>query len=329
MPGAPSISRVSPGAEGGDRAPSPMVSVVSPFYNRMEFLGPLVATLEAQTCKDFELVIADDGSTDQLSAAAASVTASFPVQYIRLAENRGAAAARNVAIAAARGRYIAFLDSDDAWRPNKLQAQLAHLENSQNSQLVSLTRQFVRGQGRAYVTPGTLMTSQDRVGEYLFLKDGIIQSSMMFMSAALAKATLFDEQSKRHDDWSFALRLQERGARFEMLADPLTIYNDEPGRARRSPPYSASRLEWLQKRRVQLGEAPYLAATAAVASHLRFRWQALRLIGKARRAGAIGPMRALYYSLAWCFPLVRRCAVALRRSGSVVVAGDELQNRKS
>ena len=288
---------------------NPTVSVVSPFYNRARFLPAIIDTLEAQTYRDFELVIADDGSTDELAEAVAKANASFPIQYVRLDKNGGAAHARNIGIDAARGRYIALLDSDDGWLPDKLRTQLDHLKQTDEGRLVSLTRQTVKGRG-THLAPTALMTPQDDVGSYLFLQNGVIQSSMMFLSTDLAKSTRFDDESTRHDDWSFALRLQEAGARFEMLAAPLTIYNDEAGRMRRSPPYSRSRLDWLQKWRRHLGEAPYFAAAAAVASHLRFDWQALPIIARAMRKGAISPIRAVYYALAWGFPPVRTWTVA-------------------
>jgi glycosyltransferase involved in cell wall biosynthesis len=296
-------------AETSNHSYDPAISVVSPFYNRADYLAVIVESLERQTFRDFELIIADDGSSDDLQGAVARLRASFPVRYLRAEENCGAASARNRGIEAARGRYIALLDSDDSWAPQKLQSQFEHLENAGESSLVSLTRQQVRGRN-SFVAPHRLMQPGDDVGSYIFLKGGIIQSSMMFLSADLAKAVRFEEGSKRHDDWSFALRLQQAGARFQMLEEPLTIYNDEPGRVRRSPTYTASRLEWLNQWREQLGEAPYLAASAMVASHLRRDRdvRTLGLIANAWRQGAIGPARAAYYALVWAIPPLRQVA---------------------
>lgn len=104
------------------------VSVVSPFHNRREWLPPLMNMLEAQTLKDFELIIVDDGSTDGLMDALANAHPAFALRPIRLEENKGAAFARNVGIDASRGRYVALLDSDDAWHPDKLQRQFELLE---------------------------------------------------------------------------------------------------------------------------------------------------------------------------------------------------------
>ncbi|MFN4140734.1 glycosyltransferase family 2 protein [Aestuariivirga sp.] len=297
----------------------PVVSVVSPFYDRAAYLPSVILTLQAQSFRDVELVIADDASRDGLAGAVEKIDAGFPVRYVRLASNRGAASARNAGIDAARGRYIALLDSDDGWHPDKLLLQLRHLEAAETpGRLVSLTRQVVKGR-RSHVAPSCLMTPADDVGDYLFRQGGIIQSSMMMLSRNLAAEVRFEEGSRGHDDWSFALRLQSAGARFEMLPEPLTIYDDGTGRMRRSPSYSAARLQWLQQRRAEIGEAAYWAAVAAVASHLPKTSAAnpLRLIATAHGNGAVGLPRTAYYMLSWAFPPAR----SLARSAFAAWAG--------
>lgn len=294
-------------------ARAPRISVVTPFHNRAALLPALLATLHEQSFKDFELVIVDDGSTDGLEQAMAGAQASFPMRFVRLPRNRGAATARNAGIDAARGEYVALLDSDDAWHPEKLHCQLRHLEDSAQP-LVSLTRQQIIGT-RGYVTPARLMRPDDDVGSYLFLHGGVIQSSMMMLRRDLAAEVRFEDGSTGHDDWSFALRLQQRGARFEMLEQPFTLYDDGGQRPRRSPAYTAKRLGWLGQRRTQLGEAAYWAAVAATASHLRtgHRTQSLQLIATACRNRGISRARAAYYMLAWAFPPARTLARQVRQ----------------
>lgn len=290
-----------------DFAPRPAISVVSPFHNRRTFLPGLIETLDQQSFTDFELIIVDDGSTDGLGEAIAALRTRFPVNFIRLEQNRGAAVARNLGINAARGRYVALLDSDDSWHPEKLRLQFAQLEaNSSGHELVSLTRQLVRSR-YSYVSPHKAMGPDDDVGSYLFLQGGVIQSSMMMLSRDLAERVRFENSNHGHDDWSFALRLQAEGARFVMLREPLTVYDDTAGRTRRSPTYSAARLIWLEDSRTALGERAYWAAAAAVASHLK-RGPEVNPLGIIRSAyshGAISTARAAYYAMAWAFPAVR------------------------
>jgi glycosyltransferase involved in cell wall biosynthesis len=288
-------------------APVPSMSVVSPFHNRRAFLAGVIETLGQQTFTDFELIIVDDGSSDGLADDIAGLKTDFPIRFIRLEQNRGAAAARNVGIDAARGRYVALLDSDDAWHPEKLRLQFEQLENNTSGhELVSLTRQLVRSR-YAYVSPAFAMGPDDDVGSYLFLRGGVIQSSMMVLSRDLAGRVRFDKSDHGHDDWSFALRLQAAGARFAMLEQPLTIYDDTAGRTRRSPKYSIARLGWLEERRTALGERAYWAAAAAVASHLPLGSgvNPLGIIHAAYRQRSISTARAAYYVLVWAFPSVR------------------------
>lgn len=100
----------------------PRVSVVIPAYNAEAHIGEALASLRAQTCKEMEVIVVDDGSSDRTSDV---VTQGFPeVRCIRQA-NGGASSARNKGVQEARGEWVAFLDADDAWHPDKLRAQLA------------------------------------------------------------------------------------------------------------------------------------------------------------------------------------------------------------
>src|SRR5579871_3655533 len=297
-----------------NRSRPPAVSVITPFYNRAGCFADIAETLHAQSFQDFELVIVDDGSDDDLRLEIEKVEAKFPIRLVRLDRNKGAASARNVGIDNSSGTYVAFLDSDDAWMPEKLLAQFHQLENaSDRSSLVSLTRHLVVG-ARTYEAPRRLLNRLDPIGEYLFQRDGIIQSSMMFMTTDLAKSARFEDGGRGHDYWSFALRLERMGARFEMLPAALTIYNNADGRVRRSPAYSQARFDWLERWRGHLGEGPYLAARAAFASNMSRgpSRRALHAIGSALYHRAIPPWRAAYYAATVAFPSVRKWAVLVK-----------------
>src|SRR3990170_700697 len=97
----------------------PKVSVVLPVHNKTESLPAAVASVLGQTFGDFELLIVDDGSSDDLAPILALPSRDARIQVIRHGHNRGPAAARNTGIKHAKGDYIAFLDSDDVWNRDK------------------------------------------------------------------------------------------------------------------------------------------------------------------------------------------------------------------
>ena len=96
----------------------PAVSVVTPVSNAAATLAATVASVRAQNFADWKLLLVDDASTDGSPALARALAAAEPrIRLLALPENGGPAAARNAGIRAARGRYIAFVDADDLWRP--------------------------------------------------------------------------------------------------------------------------------------------------------------------------------------------------------------------
>jgi teichuronic acid biosynthesis glycosyltransferase TuaG len=116
----------------------PLVSIITPSWNVAALIGETIASVQAQTLTDWELLIADDCSTDQTAAVVESFAANDPrVKLIRQPRNGGPALARQAAIEQAQGRFVAFLDSDDLWLPAKLERQIAFAQ--QNRAALSFT----------------------------------------------------------------------------------------------------------------------------------------------------------------------------------------------
>lgn len=108
---------------------APHVSVITPSYNSIRFIGETILSVQNQSYEDWEMIVVDDASTDQsLAKIKEIIKGDSRIRLLSLKENVGAAKARNLAIKEARGRYIAFLDSDDIWLPHKLQMQLLFME---------------------------------------------------------------------------------------------------------------------------------------------------------------------------------------------------------
>ena len=109
-----------------------MVSIVVPVYNAKKYIAKTIEMVEAQTYKDWELILVDDCSRDGSAAYIEELISSQAkrIKLIKKERNEGAAAARNTGIDAAIGRYIAFLDADDVWQADKLEKQIAFIPMS-------------------------------------------------------------------------------------------------------------------------------------------------------------------------------------------------------
>jgi glycosyltransferase involved in cell wall biosynthesis len=142
------------------------VSVVIPTFNRWPMLAEAVASVVTQNGVDFELIIVDDGSTDEtptrLANLARELTAAKHAIRILRTANRGPAAARNRGVAAAAAPYIAFLDSDDLWRPCKLRQQFERMKDAPEC-VVSQTDEIWMRRG-VRVNPG--LRHRKRAGDF-------------------------------------------------------------------------------------------------------------------------------------------------------------------
>ncbi|MGH6612741.1 glycosyltransferase family 2 protein [Sphingomonas sp.] len=223
----------------------PTFSVVIPLYNRAELIALTINSVLAQDFSDFEIIVVDDGSQDNPEPVIAAIGDSR-IRYVRQ-DNAGGGAARNRGIEAARGRYIAFLDSDDQFLPGKLSIMAAALPDDSVTVLYSQMR-VDRGVDRYWIRPERGIRRDEDVGEYLFCANQFMQTSTMVVPTLLAQQVRFDPTLKRGQDLDFSVRLQGAGARFEMIEQALTIWLDasEVGRTSYVKGYETS-LDWLER----------------------------------------------------------------------------------
>lgn len=120
----------------------PVVSVIIPTYNRRQFLARSISSVLDQTYRDLELIIADDASNDGTREFVLGLS-DRRVRYLPLPANRGSCAAKNAAVKIAKAQYIAFLDSDDAWHPTKLERQLQVIASDPDVDVVFTGWQWV------------------------------------------------------------------------------------------------------------------------------------------------------------------------------------------
>lgn len=181
----------------------PFVSVVIPTYSRLGFLGRALASVKSQTFDDYEIIVVDDGSSDGTSEFVRKL--SDPrIRCLRHASNRGAPAARNTGCEAARGAWIAFLDSDDEWFPQKLEKQIRLLNDTTNSTAALVTCGWGR-EGRTIVP-----MSQGHDHERILRWDlPIITSTILARAEVLRKIGLFDVELPAYQEWDLTLRLSK------------------------------------------------------------------------------------------------------------------------
>lgn len=132
---------------------NPKLTVITPVYNAEEFLGETIESVLNQTYENFEYLLIDDCSTDSSAAIVKRYEEKDArIKYIKLNENSGAAVARNKGLKKARGRYVAFVDSDDIWYPEKLEKQLAFMQ--ENNRGFTYTKyERISEQGEVLGTP--------------------------------------------------------------------------------------------------------------------------------------------------------------------------------
>lgn len=109
---------------------SRLVSIIMPSYNTGRFIKETIESVLAQTYTNWELIIVDDCSTDNTDEIVGHYLTDERIRYIKNETNSGAALSRNRALREAKGKWIAFLDSDDLWEPDKLEKQIAFMENN-------------------------------------------------------------------------------------------------------------------------------------------------------------------------------------------------------
>ena len=211
----------------GDRKTPPRVSVVVPCYNRAELLDAALRSAAAQTFRDFEMIVVDDGSTDGTPL----VLAEWERRGVRVLRqaNRGPSAARNNGVRAARGELLAFLDSDDLWRRNYLEEVVAVFDEHPDAGLVAPAFQTMHADGRATrclvgkKSPGALYTTQSLLrGDVGTIINPVIRRDL-FLSAGG-----YDEALRSGEDCDLWLRLSCL-APMRHLPRPLMLYRQHPG----------------------------------------------------------------------------------------------------
>jgi len=252
------------------------VSVIIASYNLAEYLPAALDSAIGQTCRPTEIIVVDDGSTDDSVAVASRYG---PPVRVLSQENRGAAAARNRAIDEAAGEWLAFLDADDVWHPTYLERQLAAVDGP--DVVCAFSDFYLFGEGRERSdrqSPDHACQPDFRVAmlcEYSALV------SMSVVRAQALEGLRFPEGITDSEDMIFFLELRERGS-FVHTREPLVGYRIRPTSAVRRAGHElrsvATRYEYLRRHRERYSRADSEAvrrrlAEALIPSHGRALWK--------------------------------------------------------
>jgi glycosyltransferase involved in cell wall biosynthesis len=207
----------------------PKISVIIPAYNQADYLGESIQSVLHQDYKDFEIVVVDDGSTDNT----AQVVREFSdprVGYV-YQENRGLAGARNTGIRNSCGQYLSFLDSDDLFLPENLSLLVTELENNPDVGFVSGQVIPVDENGKPV---GKIFENHlPSDPSFLLLGNPVQVGCMMLRRSHQEKVGYFDESLRSYEDWDMWLRLARAGCKMRWLPRPVSEYRFHTGQMTR------------------------------------------------------------------------------------------------
>jgi glycosyltransferase involved in cell wall biosynthesis len=198
------------------------VSVVIPTFNRRDYITIALDSVLAQTYKDYEIVVIDDGSSDDTKEVLKPYQETIRYFY---QENRGISGARNRGIRESRGDYIALLDSDDYWLPEKLKCQVDRIREEPGCGMVA-TR-------CSSIAPDGTFRKKNRPGKSGWILNDIFRANFIRTSSVLITRTcfdtvgLFDESLPECEEYDLWLRIAKQYP-IAFINEPLTVYTDNP-----------------------------------------------------------------------------------------------------
>lgn len=273
----------------------PRFSIVIPTYNRAASVEATLTSCFEQRYTDLEIVVVDDGSSDNTLAVLNAIK--DPRLVVVSQENAGPAAARNHGMRVARGEYIAFLDSDDVWYPEFLSQANDALE--QDPQQLLYGQIIVdRGVNKYWVKPDVAIAKDESIFDYLYVKGAFIQTSTIVMPANLKDQVSWDESVVFGDNDQFAIDCWQTGIPFRMLEKPMTLYADivSADALSQLPIYDGSSdkvknfFHWMHKQKPHMSEQAWHGFRARFESVGLARSnpvQSIRLLLAARKANAM------------------------------------------
>lgn len=312
------------------RIPDPLVSVVIPTRDRPDLVTVAIRSALAQSLGAIEVIVVIDGPDLQTEESIQRID--DPRLRARpLPRPAGAPSARNAGVQEARGRWVAFLDDDDEWLPEKLALQYESARTSSRRHPIITCRVIARSPSGDFIWPRRFPRSDETIGEYLFCRtspffgEGLVPTNTIFTTRELLQAVPFDGALRDHEDLDWLLRVSAMegvGIEFVARSEPLAIWHIEQRWSRMSDRvdwrYS---LGWIRARRDLVTRRAYAAYVltwlGATAARGRDRSAFLPLLREAWRHGSPVSVDLLSYLGYWLAPRdlqAKAAALFARRS---------------
>ncbi|KVO52031.1 hypothetical protein WT77_20675 [Burkholderia stagnalis] len=279
---------------------TPLISVVIPTYNRAHTIERAIRSVLGQTYAQVEIVIVDDCSTDDTERVVRAIGAGC-LTYVRNDRNLRGGASRNRGVSLAKGELIAFLDSDDEWKPDKLALQVREIGRAADpARTVCYTRLLLCHPGGHLLQPDRGLAAGEPVADYLFRHGGYMQTSSLLMPAELLRAHPFDVSLKKHQDWDLTLRLERDGCAFRYIDAPLTIWHQD-GEQRVSDLVDiGGSVAWIERFRNVIPTAAFwgfmvrIVVPELAKTSIRSRLKGMWILAMALASGTIGMRRFVF-----------------------------------
>jgi glycosyltransferase involved in cell wall biosynthesis len=269
----------------------PLISAIIPTFKRKDLIHRSVLSVLAQTYQPVEAVVAIDGVNDGTREVLEAL-GDPRIKVIETGANKGPAEARNRAVQAAQGKYVALLDDDDAWSTDKLDRQMQIVNDrglAERPFLLSCRTELRSPSGTSVIVPTELYDDQRDFGEYIFdrkhptSRPGFVASGTLLMPRELALRVPFPTDSA-HEDLSWLLLVVTRDRVPMIMAEQaMFIYYLQPGTRNNTQPWTAS-LEWARKYRSYMSGKAFsglLSTTTAWKAKQQAGFYALREVAAA------------------------------------------------
>lgn len=308
------------------------VSVVIPSLNRPTIVTKAVNSALAQTLESIEVIVVIDGP-DEATVTELKKINDRRLRIKPLPENVGCSDARNTGVDEARGEWIAFLDDDDEWFPQKLELQLTAAQNSSYKLPFIASRCLSKSPTNEFVLPKKIPNPKVNMSEFLFVRESLfnraelIQTSTFFTSKELLQKVPFTKGLRKHEDWEWLIRISAvDNVGIEVLPDVLAIRYCDRTRESLSNNYDwRFGRKWIRSIRDYVtpqAYAGFFLRVLALQASLNKDWQAFfPLLKEATKEGKPRNEDFLSFMLLWFIPL------KLRHKLRSLILVNPLQNR--